>query len=309
MTDTTFRDDVFEGLSRRPRTLPCKYFYDAEGSALFEQICRLDEYYLTRTELEILESHAAEMAALLGPECLLVEPGCGSGRKTELLLDHLERPAGYVALDISPEPLARFASGLAKRRPGLHVLPLLEDYTGEFELPPLRRRPRRRAVFFPGSTIGNFHPGDVEGFLKRMARLCGSGGALLVGVDLPKDRETLERAYDDARGVTAAFNKNLLVRMRRELGAELDVDGFAHRAVWNAVISRVEMHLVSLRRQTIVVGGRRFEIDADESIRTECCYKWSLEAFRRVAAGTGWSVERVFTDAKQRFAVQYLVAR
>jgi dimethylhistidine N-methyltransferase len=309
MTDASFLDDVLEGLSRRPRDLPCKYFYDAEGSALFERICRLDEYTLTRTELGLLEAHAAEMAALLGPECLLVEPGCGSGRKTELLLDHLERPAGYVALDISPEPLARFTEGLARRRPGLDVLALQEDYTGEFELPALRRRARRRAVFFPGSTIGNFHPGEVEGFLKRMARLCGAGGALLVGVDLPKDRATLERAYDDSLGVTAAFNRNLLARMRRELGAEVDVEGFMHRAVWHEALSRVEMHLVSVRPQRIVVGGRTFEIAEGESIRTECCYKWSLDAFQALAAATDWVVERVWTDAEARFSVQYLVVR
>lgn len=304
-----FRDDVLRGLARTPKEIPCKYFYDARGSALFEEICTLDEYYPTRTELGILERHAAEIAALLGPACLVVEPGCGSGRKTELLLDHLADPVAYVPIDISPEPLADFARRLAAARPALEVIPILGDYLAERELPAPSRPVRRRTVFFPGSTIGNLHPWEAELYLKRIAAACGRGGALVIGVDLPKDARTLERAYDDARGVTAAFNLNLLDRLVNELGARLERDAFRHRARWSRALSRVEMHLVSERAQTIRLAGRTFSLEAGESLRTECSYKWSVEAFRRLASGAGWSQRAVFTDPARRFSVQYLVAR
>jgi dimethylhistidine N-methyltransferase len=305
----TMREDVWAGLERSRKELPCKYLYDAAGSALFERICELPEYYPTRTELAILEASAAEMAALLGPECLVVEYGCGSGAKTRLLLDRLERPVAYLPIDISPGPLLAFARELCADHPRLEVLPVLGDYTREIDLPATARAPRRRAVFFPGSTIGNFHPREAEAFLKRVAASCGRGGALLVGVDLPKDRATLERAYDDASGVTAAFDLNLLVRINRELGADFDVSAFRHRAVWVRELSRVEMHLVSRRRQRVSVAGRRFALEAGEPIRTECSYKWSRAGFRALAAGAGWSVRRVWTDAARRFCVHYLVTR
>jgi dimethylhistidine N-methyltransferase len=303
------RDDVWAGLARAPKELPCKYLYDAAGSVLFEEICALDEYYPTRTELAILEAHAAEMAALLGPECLLVEYGCGSGRKTRLLLDRLERPAAYVPIDISAGPLLASARALAADHPNLEILPVHGDYTSDLDLPAAGRESRRRAVFFPGSTIGNFHPREAEAFLKRAAALCGRGGALLVGVDLPKDRETLERAYDDARGVTAAFDRNLLVRINRELGADFDVAAFRHRAVWIRALSRVEMHLVSRRPQRVCVAGRTFALEAEEPIRTEYSYKWSRAAFRALAASAGWAVRRVWTDPGLLFSVHYLVTR
>ncbi|HVP31904.1 MAG TPA: L-histidine N(alpha)-methyltransferase [Myxococcota bacterium] len=305
----SFRDEVWAGLARRPKELPCKYFYDAAGSSLFEEICRLEEYYQTRTELSILEAHADEIASLLGPDCLVVEPGCGSGRKTRILLERLHAPVGYVPIDISPAPLLAFARALAAEHPALEVLPVLGDYTGDDPLPMPARPARRRVVFFPGSTVGNLHPREAEAFLKRAAARCGRGGALVIGVDLPKGRATLERAYDDARGVTAAFNRNLLVRMVRELGAELDPEAFRHRAVWSRPLSRIEMHLVSARAQAIVVCGRRFALEAGEAIRTECSYKWSAEAFRRLAAAGGWSVRHVWTDPGRLFSVQYLVVR
>jgi dimethylhistidine N-methyltransferase len=305
----TFRGDVWAGLSRTPKELPCKYLYDAAGSALFEEICSLDEYYPTRTELAILDAYAAEMAELLGPECLVVEYGSGSGKKTRLLLDRLERPAAYVPIDISAEPLLDFARSLAADHPSLEILPVLGDYTADLDLPTPARAPRRRVVFFPGSTIGNFHPREAEAFLKRAAALCGRSGGLLVGVDLPKDRATLERAYDDARGVTAAFDRNLLARINRELGADFALDAFLHRAVWVRALSRVEMHLVSLRAQQVRVAGRAFALEAGEPIRTEHSYKWSLAAFRAIAAKAGWGVRRVWTDPARRFSVQYLVSR
>jgi dimethylhistidine N-methyltransferase len=304
-----FRADVLRGLARAPKEIPCKYLYDARGSALFEAICRLEEYYPTRTELGILERSVDEIAALLGPGCLVIEPGSGSGRKTELLLGALSDPAGYVPIDISPAPLRAFAGRLAAERPDLEVLPVLADYLDDPALPGPRRAARRRVVFFPGSTIGNLHPEQAAQFLKRAAVACGRGGGLVVGVDLPKARAVLERAYDDPRGVTAAFNRNLLRRLQRELGADLDRGGFRHRAVWCRDLSRVEMHLVSTRAQAIRVAGRRFDLEPGESIRTECSYKWSLRAFRELARGAGWSVRRVWTDPARRFSVQYLVVR
>jgi dimethylhistidine N-methyltransferase len=305
----SFQDDVLAGLSRSPKELPCKYFYDAAGSALFEEICGLAEYYPTRTELGILDAHVGEMADCLGPDCLVVEYGCGSGRKTRLLLDRLERPAGYVPIDISPRPLLRFARALAAERPGLEVLPVLADYTSEYDLPAPARAPRRRVVYFPGSTIGNFHPREAESFLKRAAALCGRGGALLVGVDLPKPAAMLERAYDDLRGVTARFNLNLLARINRELGGDFDLAAFRHRSVWVRALSRVEMHLVSARAQRASVAGRTFAFAAGESICTEWSHKWSLGAFRAIAAAAGFSVRRVWTDPARWFSVQYLTVR
>lgn len=304
-----FCDAVLRGLSSAPKEIPCKYLYDARGSALFEEICGLEEYYPTRCEVAILERHVAEIATLLGPECLVVEPGCGSGRKTQLLLDQLESPVGYVPIDISAAPLWAFAERLARERPGLEVLPVLGDYLAETELPAPRRPPRRRAVFFPGSTIGNLHPWEAELFLKQLAVSCGRGAALVLGVDLPKDGRTLERAYDDGRGVTAAFNLNLLARLVRELGAELETEAFRHRAFWVRALSRVEMHLVSERAQCIRLANRTFVLEKGESIRTECSYKWSVEALRRLATAAGWSWRQVWTDAARRFSVHYLVAR
>ena len=302
----SFLEDVLDGLSRRPRELPCKYFYDAAGSALFERICELEEYYPTRTELAILEDHAEEMAELLGERCVVIEPGSGSGRKTRLLLERLRRPAAYVPVDISAEPLRELARDLARTHPDLEVLAVCADYTAGPALPRQRARAARRVVFFPGSTIGNLHPQETVAFLKQTAALCGRGGGLLVGVDLPKGRALLERAYDDAEGVTARFNLNLLLRINRELGADFDPDAFRHRALWSRVRSRVEMHLVAERAQTVHLAGRRFELEAGEAIRTECSYKWSLRAFRGLAAAAGWRVRRVWTDPRRSFSVQYL---
>jgi dimethylhistidine N-methyltransferase len=301
-----FRADVLRGLSRRPKEIPCKYLYDARGSALFEEICGLAEYYPTRTELGILERHVGEMAALLGPGCLVIEPGSGSGRKTELLVGALADPVGYVPIDISPGPLRSFARRLAAAHPRLEVLPVLADYLDEPALPEPRRAPRRTVVFFPGSTIGNLHPGQAAQFLKRIAAACGRGGALLVGVDLPKDRRTLERAYDDARGVTAAFNLNLLARLNRELDADFDLRRFRHRAVWVEQASRIEMHLVSEAEQTVRVDGVPIHFAAGESICTEHSHKYSLDGFARLARRAGLAVRRVWTDRQRRFSVQYL---
>jgi len=303
---SSFRDDVIRGLARHRKELPCKWLYDEAGSALFERICELPEYYPTRVELGILHAHLPEMAALLGPRCCVIEYGSGSGRKTRLLLDHLAAPVAYVPIDIARETLVRSSRELAAAYPTLEVRPLCADYTAEAPLPVLHARPERRVVFFPGSTLGNLTPPEAGAFLKHVATLCGPGGALLLGLDLEKDPEVLERAYDDAAGVTAEFNLNLLARINRELGADFDLVSFRHRAVYDRGLGRVEMHLVSARAQTVHMGRARFEFDAAEAILTECAYKWRLDDFERLARGAGFSVERVFTDPKGWFSVQYL---
>jgi dimethylhistidine N-methyltransferase len=300
-----FRADVLAGLRRRPRELPCKYFYDARGSELFDRICELPEYYLTRTELAIMRRHAGEMADALGPGCLLVEYGSGSGLKTPLLLERLRGPAGYVPVDISRGHLLHSAAALAGRFPNLAVRPAWADFTRPFALPELPRPPARRAVYFPGSTVGNFGPDDAVSLLKGIAELVGPGGGLLIGVDLRKPAAAVEPAYNDAAGVTAAFNLNLLARINRELGADFDLDGFAHRAFFDDAESRIEMHLVSRRRQSVRVGPAAFAFAAGESIRTEFSYKYSREAFRDLARAAGLEVRRVWTDEGELFSVQY----
>ena len=301
-----FRDEAWAGLGARRKTLPCKYFYDARGSALFERICELPEYYPTRTELAILEVHAEEMAACLGPRCLLIELGSGSSRKTRLLLDQLREPAGYVPIDISSAALAESVHVLAEAYPGLEVLPVCADYGDSLELPRPRLEPARRAVFFPGSTIGNFTPPDAQRFLARMARMAGPDGGVLIGADLRKDPALLEAAYDDAAGVTAAFDRNLLVRLNDEVGADFVLDRFRHRSVWNDEAGRVEMHLVSTVDQDVRVAGRRFHFAAGESIHTENSYKYSLDGFAALAGAAGLTVRQVWTDAQRWFSVQWL---
>jgi dimethylhistidine N-methyltransferase len=304
-----FRDEVWAGLAAPQKTLPCKYFYDARGSALFEAICELPEYYPTRTELGIMERHAAAMADRLGARCLLVEYGSGSSRKTRLLLDRLREPAGYVPIDISPSALGTSAHALRAAYPALEVLPVCADYTEAIEVPAPRLAPARRGVYFPGSTIGNFTPREARGFLAQMARVAGAGGVLLVGVDLAKDRATLERAYDDAAGVTAAFNKNLLARVNRELFADFDLDRFAHRALWNAGASRDEMHLVATAAHAVRVAGRVFSFRAGETIHTENSYKYEPGAFAALAESAGLVVTEVWTDPAGAFGVHGLGRR
>src|SRR5207302_1283132 len=249
--------------------LPCKYFYDEAGSLLFERITGLEEYYLTRTELAIMERHAAEMAGLLGRRCTLIEYGSGSSTKTRLLLDHAQDLAGYVPIDVSGEHLRRSAEALAENYPEIEVLPLCADFTRSLEPPFTRKLANRRVVYFPGSTIGNFTPGKALRLLRRTAELCGSGGGLLLGADLQKDPRIIEAAYNDKQGITAAFNRNILVRINRELRADFAIDQFAHRAFYNAAAGRIEMHLVSRRDQHVHIGDAEFFFAAGESILTE----------------------------------------
>ena len=301
-----FRADVVRGLSAPAKELPCKYFYDEAGSQLFEQITELEEYYLTRTELAIMRRHAAEMAGLLGRRCLMVEYGSGSSSKTRLLLDRLRDPAGYVPIDVSAGHLGRSAAAVAGEYPHVEVLPVCADFTGPVELPAPRKQAARRVVYFPGSTIGNFRPDETVALLRRTAALCGPGGGLLLGADLRKERRVLEAAYDDRRGVTAAFSLNLLVRINRELGADFAVEQFAHRAFYNAAEGRIEMHLVSRRDQQARVGGATFSFAAGESIRTEYSYKYRLRDLHDLAEAGGFEVARFWTDEREYFSVHYL---
>ncbi len=304
-----FLEEALTGLKNPQKTLPCKYFYDLRGSQLFDKICELPEYYPTRTEAAIMADAVAEMASVFGPDCLLVEYGSGSSTKTRILLDHLPHLAGYVPMDISREHLHLTAESLASAYPPLEILPLCADYTQKFELPEATREVQSRVVYFPGSTIGNFHRAEAAAFLCRIADVCGPGGGLLIGVDLRKSPQVLEPAYNDAQGVTAAFNLNLLHRMNAELGADFDLDGFAHHAFYNEEIGRIEMHLLSLNTQTVHLGGETIRFEEDETIWTECSYKYSLPEFAAMAGTAGFEVRQVWTDRDQKFSVQYLTVR
>jgi len=296
---------VLQGLQDARKELPSKYFYDDEGSQLFEQICELDEYYLTRTELAIMQTQKQEMSALLGPQCLLIEYGSGSSTKVCTLLDALQEPVGYVPIDIAKEQLLRSVAALARAYPELEVLPVCADYTSDFELPVPKQPVLRRVAYFPGSTIGNFDREPARRFLRQIARAC-AGGGLLIGVDLKKDFNILHRAYNDSQGVTAQFNKHLLVRINQELDANFQLNQFGHYAFYNPGQSRVEMHLVSLKNQTVRIGEVEIAFKLGDSIWTESSYKYTLEEFAHLAATAGFTVERVWTDSRQLFSVQYL---
>ena len=300
-----FLDDLLDGLGRPQKEIPCKWLYDERGSALFERICELEEYYPTRTELGIMERHVRGMAEALGPGCALVEYGSGSSLKTQLLLDHLPDPAAYLPVDISDAALAAAAVRLARRFPNLAIRPVCADFTGPLALPEVRGA-RRRAVYFPGSTVGNFHKPDAVSFLAEVRRECGEGGALLLGVDLLKERRVLERAYDDARGVTAAFNLNLLARANRELGADFRLEAFRHVARFDERHGRIEMHLAARAPQRVHVAGRAFELARGETIFTESSYKYALPEIQALAVIAGWRTERAWTDTRAWFAVLLL---
>lgn len=309
LTPTTeaFLGEVLDGLARQPKRLSCKYFYDDRGSRLFEEICGLKEYYLTRTELAIMRSHGREMAAEVGPESMLVEYGSGSGVKIRILLDHLADPVAYAPVDISREALLWSAERLSLAYPTVEILPVCADFVGDFQLPSPQRTPARTVVYFPGSTIGNFQPAAAREMLSRIARQCGEGGGLLIGADLRKDPAVLEAAYNDRRGVTAEFNLNLLHRINNELGGDFDLDGFEHRAVYNPEEGRVEISLVSRERQAVTIEDEVFRFEPGEPIRTEYSYKYSVDGFAAMAAEAGLTLRRTWTDDGSRVAVFYFV--
>jgi len=303
-TVATLRDEVLLGLAARPRRIAPKFFYDRRGSQLFDAICELPEYYPTRTEMAILESCAGEIAALAGRDCTLIELGSGASKKVRLLLERL-RPRRYLGVDISREFLLESVQRLAGDYPWLEVHAACADFAQDFDLPDDAGTAPRLA-FFPGSTVGNFEPHEARAFLQRIRRLVQPDGALLIGVDLKKDPQVLARAYNDSVGVTAAFNLNLLERLRAELGAELDPRGFRHRAFYDAARGRIEMHLVSRRAQEIRVLGRRFRFEPGETIHTENSYKYSVEEFHALARGAGLRPQRVWLDPRRLFSVHYL---
>jgi dimethylhistidine N-methyltransferase len=304
-----FLADVVKGLRLPDKELPCKYFYDAAGSRLFDQICEVEEYYLTRMELAIMRKHAAEMAALLGRKCLLIEYGSGSSIKTRLLLDYLAEPAAYIPVDISSDHLRESAQTLAKQYPHVSVLPLYADFTRPFALPRTGNRPLRRVVYFPGSTIGNFTPDEAVTLLRQTAQLCGRGGGLLLGADLKKDPAVIQAAYNDQKGISAAFNLNLLVRINRELGADFQVEQFWHAAFYHPREGQIEMHLVSQCDQAVRLAGQEFHLAEGETIRTEYSYKYTLNDLHHLTTAAGFEVQRVWSDDRRYFCVQYLTVR
>lgn len=306
-TPADVRAEVLAGLSQPRKRLPPKLFYDLEGSRLFDAITELPEYYPTRTEIGILREHGGAMADRLGRGHVLIELGSGSSLKIQTLLEALQ-PSVYLPVDISKEHLLESAHALSKRFPRLAIRAACADYSASFRLP-LEPHWTNLAAFFPGSSIGNFDPVDAARLLARVAKMLGPGGRLLIGVDLPKDPLILNAAYDDAQGVTAAFNINLLARINRELGADFDLTTFRHHAFFNSDESRVEMHLVSRIDQMVRVDGESFHFHAGETIHTENSYKYDIETFHRLAAGAGFAAEQVWCDRDELFSVHCLVVR
>ena len=312
-------EDVLRGLQGEPKRLSPTYFYDERGSQLFDEICELPEYYITRTETRILERHAQEIADRIGENALLVELGSGASTKTRLLLDRLPDLAAYVPVDISRTHLMAAAQRIASAYPGLEVLPACADFTQAFPLPRSRRTPSRVVVFFPGSTIGNFDPPAAIELMKVMRRIATgaatarlgsspgtSAGGLVIGFDLVKDPAILERAYDDSAGVTTEFNLNVLRRLNRDLGADFDLQAFRHEAIWVPEANRIEMRLVSRVAQTVTIAGEVISFAADELIVTEHCHKYTPGLFAAQARAAGWTARQTWADERNYFHVQYL---
>jgi len=302
-----FQEDVLAGLSQTPKRLPCKYFYDRRGSMLFDAICEQPEYYLTRTEQRFMRQHSREVGRAIGCDIALVEFGSGSSIKTRYLLAQLGECPAYVPVDISRDHLLATASRLRGNFRNIRIFPVCADFTEEFCLPPQLDSDMRRVVYFPGSTIGNFEPTAAVRLLGGIARLCGTNGGLLIGIDLVKDPQLIERAYNDAAGVTAEFNLNLLMRINRELGGNFDIDRFQHLAFYDERFQRVDLRLVSQRNQRVRVSGQSFEFEAEEPIQTEYSHKYTIDRFARMASEAGWKLEREWVDEDRYFGVLYLV--
>jgi dimethylhistidine N-methyltransferase len=302
---TAFAADAIAGLTASPKRLAPKYFYDSVGSELFERITGLPEYYPTRCELAILHERAADIAALMPKGAALIEFGSGASTKVRIVLDAAKNIAAYVPVDISADFLEQQAAALRREHPEIAMLPVAADFSKPFELPAaIQGMPR--VGFFPGSTIGNFEPHEAAAFMRQAGETLGPGAAFIVGVDLVKDREILQKAYNDAQGVTAQFNLNLLTRMNRELGANFNVSAFEHHAFYNREKSRIEMHLASLKRQRVRLCGECIDFRAGETIHTENSYKYSIESFGALARGSGWTPGEVWTDRDGYFAVHVL---
>jgi dimethylhistidine N-methyltransferase len=304
----SFRDDVLTGLAQPQKAIPPKYFYDERGSKLFEAICELPEYYPTRTEMAIMERCIGEVVRLLGADTQLVEFGSGAGVKTRLMIERLE-PSLYVPVEIAESALRGACADLARRFPWLNINAVVADFARPLRLPEFLGVPiRRKVVYFPGSTIGNFTPEEASRFLASVREIVGSGGMLVIGVDLKKEKRVLDAAYDDAQGVTAMFNLNLLGRINRELGGDFQLKRFRHKAFYDEAHGRIEMHLESLYQQVVHVAGQRFEFKPGETIHTEISCKYTVEEFRRLAAGARFHAEAVWTDPASLFAVHAMMA-
>ena len=304
---TPFAADVLKGLKSTPKTIPPKYFYDAEGCALFERITELPDYYLTRCELGILRDNAAAIARLIPAGAALVEFGSGSSRKTRILLEAVPSIAAYVPVDICGAMLQQEAAELRKEFPQLAISPLDADFTKPFDLP--AGTPEPRVGFFPGSTIGNFEPHEATTFLRHAAKILGPRAILIVGVDLVKTPEIINAAYNDTAGITKAFNLNLLVRINRELDGEFKLESFEHHAFYNRERNRIEMHLASSKRQKVKVAGETIDFRAGETIHTENSYKYSADSFCALARGSGWAPLAAWTDPDRYFCVQALTLK
>ncbi|MEM9645804.1 MAG: L-histidine N(alpha)-methyltransferase [Planctomycetota bacterium] len=302
-----FRRDVILGLDSPRKSLPCKHFYDARGSALFDRICELDEYYLTRAETQIMQNDGSEMGEAIGNRAMLIEYGSGSSTKTRVLMNNLHEPSAYVPVDISRDHLLETSARLRVEFPDIEILPVVADFSTRFRLPVPTREKSHNAVYFPGSTIGNLEQCEAERLLQQIADQCGTGGGLLIGIDLDKDSETLERAYNDEQGVTADFNLNMLHRIRNELGGVLDLEGFEHEAKYNGEQSRIEIFIRSTRAQQIVIGENSFSIAEGERIHTEYSHKYSIAGFAKMAARAGLTLRRSWTDDRDHFAVLHFV--
>lgn len=298
-------EDVKEGLRKSQKQLPAKYFYDEHGSKLFEQITQLDEYYLTRAEKEILKENISDISKRIGSNTMLIELGSGSSKKTRLLLDRLSDLAAYVPVDISEKYLLKVVSRLRIDYPHIPVIPVFADYTSNFDLPNLGGDYSKQVVFFPGSTIGNFSPDEIHSFFDNLTSATEADSSMLIGVDLKKDKKILEAAYNDSQGITAQFNKNILVRLNREVNANFDVDQFSHRAFFNENEGRIEMHLVSEAEQEVEIIGDQFHFEEGESIHTENSYKFTPDEFEELVSDW-YSVEEIWTDSNDYFSVQFL---
>jgi dimethylhistidine N-methyltransferase len=305
-TNSAFAGEAIAGLTQQPKQLSPKYFYDVTGSELFEQITRLPEYYPTRTELGILRNQAADIAAIIPDNAALVEFGAGATTKVRLLLNACEF-AAYVPVDISGDFLNAQARGLKKDFPHLQIYPVTADFTTPFALPD-QVKAMPKVGFFPGSTLGNFEPHEACRFLRSAREILGQGAQMLIGVDLEKNERVLYDAYNDAAGVTARFNLNVLVRINRELGGNFDLSAFTHRAIYNRERHRIEMHLISNKSQTVRIQGRSISFRIGESIHTESSYKYSLDRFTALAKGSGWTPTASWTDPDEMFSVHALVA-
>lgn len=300
-------DEVISGLSNPQKSLPSKLFYDEKGSQLFDEICELEEYYPTRTEIKILSDNIEEIASYIGDECVLVELGSGSSVKIRLLIDHLPTLAAYIPVDISSEHLLKSADNLKADHQQLVVHPLVADYTKDFSLPTISVPFKTIDAFYPGSTIGNFTQEEAKSFLSRIAKTCGKGSGLLIGVDLKKDTNILNAAYNDKKNVTAEFNLNVLSHLNNLLSADFDLKKFRHHAYYNKEFGRIEMHLVSNEKQNVQIENKSFSFREDETILTEYSYKYSLDDFKHIASGI-YEVEKIWVDEKKLFSVQFLRA-